>query len=108
MKGEAHFLRRGIFGLGFPSPSSYDPRIKFHETIQEITPASFCPLDPDRFFSELDDLTQRVYADRQSQDLAHLRKIERWGRFCSVLGYATAWLGVNPLSILGIALGVEC
>ena len=43
------------------------------------------------------------------EDLRHLRKLERWGRACTVLGYvtagATAWLVPNPLSALLLSQG---
>ena len=39
------------------------------------------------------------------EDLAHFRKIERWGRLCTTLGYATAWMGPNLLSALLISQG---
>ena len=32
------------------------------------------------------------------EDLAHLLKLERWGRICTGLGYATAWIAPNPIS----------
>src|SRR5262245_4962525 len=40
-----------------------------------------------------------------AQDLAHLQKMERWGRWCSALGYGTAWIAPNPSSALLIAHG---
>jgi fatty acid desaturase len=39
------------------------------------------------------------------EDLAHLQKLERWGRLCTALGYATAWIAPNPLSALLMAHG---
>jgi fatty acid desaturase len=38
-------------------------------------------------------------------DFTHLLKMERWGKVCSLLGYATAWLMPNPLSALLISQG---
>lgn len=63
------------------------------------------PRDPEAFFRELNDLTKRVYADRQPDDVAHFRRIQRIGRGFSLLGYATAWLTINPISALALALG---
>lgn len=39
------------------------------------------------------------------EDYQHLRKLERWGRICTALGYATAWIIPNPLSAFLISLG---
>lgn len=60
------------------------------------------------FFEELEALTARVYADRRPEDLRQMDRIERWGKALSVLGYATAWICLNPLSIVAIGLGVSC
>lgn len=54
------------------------------------------------------DLT-RLYTQSCQQlsleDFKHLKKIERWGRLCSVLGYGTAWIAPNPVSAFFISLG---
>lgn len=39
------------------------------------------------------------------EDVAHLRKMQRWTRACSIVGYATAWIAPNPLSILALSTG---
>ena len=39
-------------------------------------------------------------------DLRHLKKMERWGRVCTLLGYATAWIFPNPISALLISQGI--
>ncbi len=54
--------------------------------------------DLDRLHAEL---SKKVGA----ADVRHLRKMERWGRLCSILGYATAWIAPNPLSAALISLG---
>jgi fatty acid desaturase len=69
---------------------------------------TYYPRDPETFFAELEELTQRVYADRKPEDVTHLRRIQRWGIFSSLVGYATAWMGLNPLSVFGMALGISC
>ncbi len=38
-------------------------------------------------------------------DLAHLKRMERWGRFCTVIGYAAAPFFPNPLAAWGISQG---
>jgi len=67
--------------------------------------ASFPSLDAEAFDRDLQTLRTEVEASFGPEDLAHLRKIERWGRGCTLLGYATAWLVPNPLSALLIAQG---
>lgn len=44
-------------------------------------------------------------AHTDSADLDHFLRIERWGRICTALGYATAWLAPNPASVLLLAHG---
>jgi fatty acid desaturase len=63
------------------------------------------PIDTQAFSADLDALRARLGADLGAADLAHLRRMERWGRYCTLAGYATAWLFFNPLSALLIALG---
>lgn len=63
------------------------------------------PLDLRAFAADLDALHARLKADVGAADLAHLRKMERWGRLCSGFGYATAWMFPNPLAALLIAIG---
>lgn len=64
-------------------------------------------LDYAAFASELDALRQRLEAELAPQAAAHLRRQARWGRLCTALGYATAWLGPNPLSAVLLALGMS-
>lgn len=62
-------------------------------------------IDADAFLADLMTLRREVDASLGAEDLAHLRKIERWGRTATALGLATAWLGPNPVSVVGLALG---
>ena len=39
-------------------------------------------------------------------DLRHLKKMQLWGRICTFLGYATAWIIPNPISALLISQGI--
>lgn len=59
----------------------------------------------EEFLARLQALRRDIAAELGPQDLAHLRKLERWGRACTAFGYATAWLLPNPLSILALSLG---
>jgi fatty acid desaturase len=57
------------------------------------------------FFAELDALGAEVRADCSQDDLDHLRRIERVGRACTALGWATSWMGPNLFSVLMLAQG---
>lgn len=57
------------------------------------------------FVGEIDDLKREMKQNLGQDDYRHLRKIEWWGRFCSFLGYATAWIFPNPVSAFFISTG---
>jgi fatty acid desaturase len=50
-------------------------------------------------------LRRELLADVGPADLAHGQRLARWGRACSALGYATAWIAPNPVSALLLAQG---
>ncbi|MBL4634844.1 MAG: fatty acid desaturase [Kofleriaceae bacterium] len=50
-------------------------------------------------------LRKDLAASRGKRDFDHLRKMERWGRACTALGYATAWTCPNPLSAFMLSTG---
>lgn len=72
------------------------------------SPARFDPasVDLDGFTAALDVLRREAVESLSEADFAHLRKTERWGRFFSLAGYATAWIAPNPLSAALMALGM--
>ncbi|MBZ0232840.1 MAG: fatty acid desaturase [Deltaproteobacteria bacterium] len=71
-----------------------------------MTPAlDLSQLDCAGFARELGDLRRELDASLGEEDLAHLRKLERWGRACTAFGLATAWIAPNPLSAVAFALG---
>jgi fatty acid desaturase len=55
--------------------------------------------------ADLRALRRELVDDVGPADLAHGQRIARWGRACSALGYATAWIAPNPISALLIAQG---
>lgn len=57
------------------------------------------------FAADVSALGRELKAQLGPADLAHLRKMELWGRACNGLGYACAWIAPNPLSALLLALG---
>jgi fatty acid desaturase len=65
----------------------------------------FPDFDGEAFAQDLDQLRSRAFSEIGADDLTHLKKMERWGRCCSFLGWASAWLIPNPISALLIAQG---
>ena len=63
------------------------------------------PTDLAAFARDVDALRAELEATLGPSDLAHFQKMERWGRLATGLGYATAWLGPNPVSVALLALG---
>src|ERR1700679_2187064 len=72
-----------------------------------VTDDSFDPglVDLDGFLGEIRALRREIDDSLGEEDLDHLRRIERWGRACTMVGVATAGICPNPVSILGLALG---
>ena len=62
------------------------------------------PVDLTALAAGLDRIRARI-GEAGAADLAHLQRVERWGRAATALGYATAPLGPNPLSIAALSLG---
>jgi len=57
------------------------------------------------FLTELDALGKELRADRRPEDRAHFARIEWAGRLLSLAGLATAWIAINPFSIVAMSLG---
>lgn len=62
-------------------------------------------IDYEGFARELDALRAELDASLGPDDVAHMRKLEGFGRFCTVAGYATAGIMPNPLSMALIGQG---
>ena len=62
-------------------------------------------VDYQEFADDLKEIRRDLDAARSEADFKHLRKIERWGRLCTVAGYATAWIAPNPVSAFLISQG---
>ncbi|MBV1873399.1 MAG: fatty acid desaturase [Gammaproteobacteria bacterium] len=54
---------------------------------------------------ELAKLRSKANKDLSLSDFKHLKKVERIGRFCTLLGYGTAWIIPNPISAFLISMG---
>ena len=65
---------------------------------------NFNSLDYRAIGNELKQIRTELDASRSEDDFRHLRKIELWGRLCT-MGFATAWIVPNPLSALLISQG---
>ncbi len=68
-------------------------------------PDILAAIDRTAFRADVDALHAELKADLGEPDLAHLRRMVRWGRICSIAGYALAWPMVNPLAAILIGMG---
>ncbi|GFO72485.1 NADPH-dependent stearoyl-CoA 9-desaturase [Bathymodiolus japonicus methanotrophic gill symbiont] len=66
---------------------------------------SYQNVDREALAKDLDEIHKEVLARVCEQDFKHLKKMERWGQLCSLLGYGTAWIFPNPISALLISQG---
>jgi len=57
------------------------------------------------FRNDIDLLRKQIFKNLSTKDFLHLKKIEKIGKISTLLGYATAWIFPNPLSIFLIAHG---
>jgi fatty acid desaturase len=57
------------------------------------------------FAADLKNLRNEINSSLGEEDFKHLKKVERWGRLCSLAGYLTAWLIPNLISAFLISLG---
>ena len=62
-------------------------------------------IDAEAFLRDVQALRREALASLCADDLAHLAKIERWGRAATALGLLTCWIAPNPLSAGALALG---
>lgn len=62
-------------------------------------------VDLEGFERELRALRAEAVSALGPDDVAHLKKLERWGHWCTAAGYATAWVFPNPLSMALLSLG---
>ncbi len=65
----------------------------------------FAHVDRAAFARDLDALRLEIDASLGAEDLDHLLRMERWGRACTAVGYATAWIGPNPVSMIALSTG---
>jgi len=66
---------------------------------------SYQSVDRAQLAKDITALHQQALANIGAEDYAHLKKMERWGKVCTLIGYGTAWIMPNPLSALLISQG---
>jgi fatty acid desaturase len=66
---------------------------------------SYQNVDREALAQDLDVIYKDALARIGEADFKHLQKMERWGQFCSLIGYGTAWIFPNPISALFISQG---
>ncbi len=62
-------------------------------------------VDREQLAKDVDAIQRDILSKTTIDDFHHLKKIERWGRICTGLGYATAWIIPNPISAYLISQG---
>lgn len=65
-------------------------------------PADPLPADFDRdaFARDIETIRREFVGPATAEDVAHIRRIDRGVRVAQIVGFATAWIAPNPLSIL--------
>ncbi len=66
---------------------------------------SYQNVNREQLAKDLNEIHKDVLTRIGEQDFKHLKKMERWGRVCSLLGYGSAWIIPNPISALLISQG---
>ena len=66
---------------------------------------SYQSVDREQLAKDVTEIHRQALANIGADDFAHLKKMERWGQFCSLIGYGTAWIFPNPISALLISQG---
>lgn len=62
-------------------------------------------IDIQGFLREVRELRRELEANLGEADIAHLRRMESWGRTATAIGLATCWICPNPLSIAALSIG---
>ncbi len=70
--------------------------------VAEFDPAS---VDLEAFLKDVLALGEELRASLGPEDLAHLKRMERWGRAATAVGVVTAGLAPNPLSAVALSFG---
>ncbi len=75
--------------------------------IKEIDsyPNNLPNIDYKAFADDINKIRNEINTELSEKDFNHLKKIERWGRICTLLGYSTSWIIPNPISAFLISQG---
>jgi fatty acid desaturase len=68
--------------------------------------SSLQDIDADAVERDLTALRDELRSQAGPEDLAHLRRVAVLGRLATLLGWATAWVVPNPLSVVALSLGI--
>ncbi len=77
-----------------------------HRYIFRFMTYNFADIKWKNFVAEIKTLGREMEAKTGFADYLQLRKMERWGRCATFIGYATAWIFPNPISALFISQGI--
>jgi len=66
---------------------------------------SYKNVDREALAKDLDAIYKELVERTGEEDFKHIKKLQSWGRICTTLGYATAWIIPNPISALLISQG---
>ena len=87
----------GVFEAELPSGE--------HPAQNEHPENELSQMDLEGFGESIEKLRKSVYGTISPDDFAHLRRVERWGRIATAIGYLTAWIIPNPITAFALALG---
>lgn len=68
--------------------------------------APFENLDLPALETDLNALRDELREEADSEDLAHLKRVSLTGRVATLIGWATAWIAPNPVSVVAMSLGI--
>ena len=83
----------------------YPSTIAFKKGNTVLSLHSYQSVDREQLAKDISEIHQQVLANISINDFKHLTKMERWGKICSAIGYATAWIAPNPFSAFLISQG---
>jgi fatty acid desaturase len=86
------------------SPAAAEPA-QPAPTVQPSNARPFANIDLKAFGDDIAALHAELKTDLGAADLEHLQRMEWWGRVCTVIGYALAWIIPNPISALLMGVG---
>ena len=104
-------MQGGGKGGARPSVAAQDDDLvasgpSFDATVLAPEDAWIAGLDHATFKADIQRLGRKLRAQQGPEDMAHLHKIILWSRASMVIGYATMWIAINPVSVY--LLSVSC